>query len=405
MEALFVAVASWRVGIDNRATAVEACLRTMSNVAALAGVIQRDSSLRGRRRPSVQGPAGACGAGRRRSVPSIVVICVGASLLYPALHATAGCSRTADLGAVSVSFPAAISISSNAPVGTVISRVTVPVPGATSGFKFASCTGTEPMYWAIRDGPVVANRVGTTSVPGVGYTSSISGGGFSGDIAMDSSWSSSAAPGGGTSPTFQSQLYVTVNLVVTGPVSSGSLSVNPSGGAGIKNQVAAFFVNYSGTMLFTAVLAANSSAIIASACNVTTPSIVVDLPTVSSSAFRQIGDTAGARTTAINLTCPSSAIRVFVTLTDNTNPTNTSNTLTLKPDSTAQGVGLQILNEAGPVSFGSDSAAAGNTNQWFAGTSNSGTVLIPLVVRYVQTAAQVRPGGVKGVATFTMSYQ
>ncbi|HVE10416.1 MAG TPA: fimbrial protein [Paraburkholderia sp.] len=198
---------------------------------------------------------------------------------------------------------------------------------------------------------------------------------------------------------------MTVNLVVTGPVSSGSLSVNPSGGAGIKNQVAAFFVNYSGTMLFTAVLAANSSAIIASACNVTTPSIVVDLPTVSSSAFRQIGDTAGARTTAINLTCPSSAIRVFVTLTDNTNPTNTSNTLTLKPDSTAQGVGLQILNEAGPVSFGSDSAAAGNTNQWFAGTSNSGTVLIPLVVRYVQTAAQVRPGGVKGVATFTMSYQ
>jgi type 1 fimbria pilin len=309
------------------------------------------------------------------------------------------------LGAIAVSFPATIAAPRNTVVGSVISSVTIPVPGATAGFKFATCTGSEPMYWQIKTGPVVANRVGATSVAGVGYTVWMSGGGFSGDVVMDSTWNNSVAPGGGTSPTFQSQLYVTVNLVVTGQVAGGSLAFNPGGGVGLPDQIAQFFVDNRGGTLFTVNSSANASAITASACSVTTPSISVDLQSVNASAFQQVGDTAGSQATSINLNCPASTIRIFVTLTDSSNPTNISNILSLKQESTAQGVGLQILTDGKPVSFGPDSSAAGNTNQWFVGASSGGPVSIPLVVQYIRTASVIRPGSANGAATFTMSYQ
>jgi type 1 fimbria pilin len=239
-------------------------------------------------------------------------------------------------------------------------------------------------------------------VSGVGYISYISGGGFNVPVTMDSTWKASAGPGG-VNPTFQTGLFVTVKLVVTGPVSSGPLSVNPNGGSGIQNQIGAFYVNPNGTRLFKVVLAANSTAIVASACKVTMPSIAVELPAVSSRTLSKVGTTAGAQSTSIDLTCPLST-RVFITLTDSAKPTNTSNILTLKPDATAQGVGLQILNANGPVSYGADSSVADNKNQWLVGTSSGGVLKIPLTVRYIQTAASVRPRTVNGVATFTMSY-
>jgi type 1 fimbria pilin len=330
---------------------------------------------------------------------------VAAMLLLDASEANAGCSRTVNLGTTSVSFPAAISIPPNAPVGTVVATVTAPVSGAAADLKYASCSGSDTLYWAIQAVPVVANRVGTTSVAGIGYTSFLSGGGFGNDITMDSGWSNSATPGGPTSPSFQSQLSVTVKLVVTGPVASGALSLNPGGGAGLPNQVAAYFVNNSGTTLFNVVVPANSTTITSSACSVTTPSIAVTLPPVSSSAFQRVGSTAGARNMSIDLNCPSSPVRIFITLTDSTTPTNTSSNLSLKPNSTAKGVGLQILNAGNPVNFGPDSSNAGNTNQWFVSTSNGGMVQIPLVVQYIQTGTPVAPGSVNGTATFTMSYQ
>ncbi|WP_460900907.1 fimbrial protein [Paraburkholderia jirisanensis] len=237
----------------------------------------------------------------------------------------------------------------------------------------------------------------------MGYIAIIYGGNAFGNGSIDSTWKASTGPGG-LNATFVQSIYVTVQFQVTGPVSSGPLSVNPAGGSGIPDQIAAFYANPNGGRVFRVILAANSSSIVASACNVTTPSIAVQLPAVTPRTLTKVGTTAGAQTTSIDLTCPSSS-RVFITLTDNAKPTNTSNTLTLKPDSTAQGVGLQILNANGPVSYGPDSAIAGNKNQWLVGTPSGGVLKIPLTVQYIQTAATVRPGTVSGVATFTMSYQ
>jgi type 1 fimbria pilin len=95
---------------------------------------------------------------------------------------------------------------------------------------------------------------------------------------------------------------------------------------------------------------------------------------------------------------------VLITLTDNVNPANQSNALQPTADSTAQGIGVQILRGGLPISFGPDSAAVGNTNQWTIGNSPNGPLQVPLTARYVSTG-RVAAGTVKALCTFTMSYQ
>lgn len=83
------------------------------------------------------------------------------------------------------------------------------------------------------------------------------------------------------------------------------------------------------------------------------------------------------------------------------------NTATAPQASNATGVAIQITRLDTPSKFGQNSAAAGNTNQWFAGSAvfGQGKLDIPLKARYLKTAAQVTPGKANGAATFTMSYQ
>lgn len=334
---------------------------------------------------------------------ALVWLGAAAVLLLCAPRAHADCSRTTSLGDIPVTLPATISVPTNAAVGTVVASVTVPVSGATAGLKFATCSGGN-IYWAIRDGPVISGRVGATSVPGIGYTTSLSGGGFAGTPTMDSQWTASAAPGGPSDLTFSSQLYATVNFVVTGPTGSGAISVNPSGSSGISGVYSVFYVGVSGVSLFRLV-AAGTTTISLSSCSVNTPKLTVTLPQARASELQNAGDTTGAAPTNIGLTCPS-GLSVNVTLTDATTPANNSSTLSITPDSTARGVALQILNNSGtPVAYGPDSATAGNLNQWSAGTSTAGAFNVPLTVRYVRTAGALVPGTVRGLATFTMSYQ
>lgn len=101
--------------------------------------------------------------------------------------------------------------------------------------------------------------------------------------------------------------------------------------------------------------------------------------------------------------------RIYVTMTDNNQPANRSNVLSLASGSTAQGVGIRIERSSGgnftPVSFGADSASIGNAGQWQHGTTTGGTVTIPLRAAMIRTGTgTVTPGLVRGRATFTMAY-
>ncbi|KGC05957.1 fimbrial family protein [Burkholderia multivorans] len=138
-------------------------------------------------------------------------------------------------------------------------------------------------------------------------------------------------------------------------------------------------------------------------CRATFPDTPVQLDSVQTSRLPTPGSTAGDRPFNVGLSC-SPGTNVHVTLTDLSNPGNTSDQLTLAPGSTASGVRLRLLRPGGvPVSFGPDSSSAGNLNQWYLGPSGS-TTGISLTAQYISTG-QVKAGSVKGLASFTLSYQ
>jgi type 1 fimbria pilin len=212
-----------------------------------------------------------------------------------------------------------------------------------------------------------------------------------------------SAPGNGALPGVQA------NLIVTGPVVSGySLSSLPT--------VTVTFTptgscSWSTPLANTLATSASNSAVVPITCTVTTPTVSVNLPVVSLSTLGTVGQTAGNTSFPIGLSCAAGA-NVYITLTDATTPSNTTALLTLASNSTAQGIKLRILNSAGPVDFGPDSAAVGTTNQWFLGASSSING-IPLTVQYFRddtnpagtAPATLSAGSVHAQATFTLSYQ
>ncbi|MCW5140957.1 fimbrial protein [Burkholderia cenocepacia] len=146
-------------------------------------------------------------------------------------------------------------------------------------------------------------------------------------------------------------------------------------------------------------------------CKVSTPAVAVPMTSVHMALFKGVGTTTTANAFEIGLACSGgvagTSTNAYVTLTDTTTPDNTSTTLSLTKDSMASGVGIQILKNGTPLGFGPDSAAVGNTNQWYAGTITQGqaNLKIPLSARYVQTGETVTPGSANARATFTLSYQ
>ncbi|ACB65767.1 Fimbrial protein [Burkholderia ambifaria MC40-6] len=146
-------------------------------------------------------------------------------------------------------------------------------------------------------------------------------------------------------------------------------------------------------------------------CNLLTPNIAVDLEKVSVGELKGIGATSLPKPMEVRLKCsggnPGTSTRMFMTLTDSANSGNRSDTLSLASGSTAKGVGIQILRGSDNtlVSYGPDSAQAGNPNQWAVGSFGNVDVTIPFRARYVRTSATVIPGKANGVSTFTMSYQ
>lgn len=195
---------------------------------------------------------------------------------------------------------------------------------------------------------------------------------------------------------------IEANLIVTGQISTGTLSSLPS----VTLTFAAVGLGCGVLNLGAQVLnvTVSNGVVTSLSCVVTTPSITVTLPTVAASSLATVGATAGSTQFTIGLNCPGAATNVYVTITDASNAANTTTNLGLKNTSTAGGVAIQLLRPNGAlVAYGPDSAVAGNTNQWLVGSSTS-VGGISLTARYVATGTPT-PGSVSAAATFTMSYQ
>ncbi|MCO4880598.1 fimbrial protein [Paraburkholderia caribensis] len=195
---------------------------------------------------------------------------------------------------------------------------------------------------------------------------------------------------------------VTATLIVTGSIAAGAsnlmtaptvtIGTAQSDQAGYWNQPPLYTGSASGVLTH-------------ATCSVNQSNVGVTLPTADTHNFATgIGSVAWPQSFALSLSCSAGA-KVLITLTDSVNPANRSTTLQLTADSTAKGIGIQLLNsDSTLVAFGADSAAPGNPNQWTIGASPNGTLQIPMTARYVRTGT-VSPGTVKALATFTMSYQ
>ncbi|WP_431223569.1 fimbrial protein [Serratia sp. L9] len=134
----------------------------------------------------------------------------------------------------------------------------------------------------------------------------------------------------------------------------------------------------------------------------------VPLSPVGKNQFSGVGSSAGPGYNFSLTTICDSGVKLHATMTDGTNPANTGNILTMGSGATASGVGVQILRNDTPISFGPDSSAPGNTNQWYIGTAGSmdnEPFTIPLKARYLQTEPTLVAGSVKARATVTFSYQ
>jgi type 1 fimbria pilin len=207
---------------------------------------------------------------------------------------------------------------------------------------------------------------------------------------------------GAINVTLYADVSVTSSLIVTGPMGAGAstLSVVPT--VGITYATSESGSRWGKGPLYTG---SATGTLIKATCSVTQPAVSVLLPTADTRAFSAgVGAVAAPQGFSLSFSCTTGA-KVLMTLTDNVNPANRTSTLGLTTDSTAKGIGVQILNSAGtPISFGADSATPGNANQWLIGNSPNGALVVPFTARYISTGA-VSPGTVKALATFTMSYQ
>ncbi|MGX7004815.1 fimbrial protein [Caballeronia sp. KNU42] len=139
-------------------------------------------------------------------------------------------------------------------------------------------------------------------------------------------------------------------------------------------------------------------------CSVQTQDLAVFLPTPAVRAFAAgVGAVAGRTAFHLDFTCSTGA-QVSIVITDAVTPANRSNVLTLSPESTVKGIGVQVLKGDGtPVAFGPDAVGVSVENQWLIGASPNGVLVLPLSAQYIRTGS-VTPGSLKALATFTMSY-
>ncbi|TCW86412.1 hypothetical protein C5O80_00015 [Burkholderia sp. SRS-46] len=273
------------------------------------------------------------------------------------------------------------------PIRVTATGIGTPIPGAT----YTLDGRQHPVY--------------ETGVPGIGYAVMAKIGSWNGE--NDAQWKAldlneTALYIAGIS-TAKWWTHFRAALVFSGPLSTGSYT-SP------ERTIAKFRVYKSGGLFDTRTITLSSfrinvtsrSCSLTSAATTSVP--LAQLVSYRLSAIGDVSDVAG--TTSLQINC-TGTVDVYATMTDVANPANTGDVLSLRPDSTAQGVGLQVYRQgnAKPVAFGPDSSAKGNTNQWFAGRVTNGALSIPLSVRYVKTASNIVPGSVRAATSFTFSYQ
>ena len=281
-----------------------------------------------------------------------------------------------------------VNIPANAPVGTTVwsTTVTMGTIGNVNCTAGAHVLGSHVYTSADVTASPLA-QVYRIDVPYLGVRI-VEINGNSAVATPASSWA--ASPPGFTGPL---SLVYQVSLVVIGPVTRDESS-------SIGNNLFRTSLRdaQSGAALGTFQMDMDSfgARVGGSVCTISTPSVVVDLGRHPSSAFAGIGSTTAARSFSIELrNCPAAIQYAIEPVTTIIGAAGNS-VVTLNPGSTAQGIGVQLLNNAGnPMALWSPVQAS----------TSGGSYTIPLQGRFYQTAPTVSPGSANAGMTFTITYQ
>lgn len=143
----------------------------------------------------------------------------------------------------------------------------------------------------------------------------------------------------------------------------------------------------------------------ATGCTVATKTASVDLGTIDIRTLPTVGSSTQSGSFDVELSCDEK-VAVNAVITDQSNPSNHSSTVTLTGDSTAYGVGVEFFfNGSGPLQLGPDSPGAGTLNQFFIQSTDQAQILsLPFEARFVRTGELI-PGRANALASITFSYQ
>ncbi len=281
----------------------------------------------------------------------------------------------------------------NVPDGTVLYSYT---GNATGPSGRVSCpTRVGYVTYNVTTGAASAHYSYLTSIPGVGVAIRSRN---TGAARWPTSYVHNQSD---TVRSYTGILGVVIDLVKIGPITAPGTLSGELGGVFIAN----------GTFQYLSLRLSDSVPITPQVPTCTTSyASPVALGETPLRAFTGIGALGEARPFTITLRCSGGAsgsvTNAHMTMTDQTNPGNRSEVLSLSPDSSASGIGIRISQGDHTVAFGPDSDIPGVENQWKAMSSvGNGSHLIPLVGRYIQTSETVTAGTANGRVTFTMSYQ
>lgn len=331
--------------------------------------------------------------------------------LFTCLLAQADECRFADgytVQNVSATLSTSLSIPRDAPIGPIGNEllITNGSPSTKINCDWGPDNKTYYMDQLISPGSTTStSSVYQTNVPGIGIkvrASSVFGTStlYTVKSTLTSFGYVDKAESTSTTDNITAQLYkVYVQFYVTGPVTPGDIVFNSPM---LRAAVGPNDMSENGILTYSNLIITNSIPVTVLACE--TPDITVDLKKHDSSDFPRIGATSAA--TSFNFAiknCPANLNSVNYTFKPASGITlkgsGDDQYLTLDGDSTASGVGIQML-------YGDGSSIPFNSKTEYTGyvASTGGDYTIPMKARYVRTGT-ISPGTANSAVEFEMSYE
>lgn len=275
----------------------------------------------------------------------------------------------------------AIKVQRDAPVGTILSEQNV----GPWTWGVAYCNGAAQIYLAMSyaGGITEGNNIYRTNLPGVGVRLSW------GKVPF----TNPANLGEGISGGYLTSNIHTLQIIKTGPVTSGTLNPGMIG----RYYVVSKLDNSSADV--TVINMGSGNTVTQLACSLNASNIQVPLGDVLATEFTGVGKTLKPKVFNVGLACDANAkINVSLGGTQNSESSDSSILQLTNAGSAgvAKGVGVQLLYNNTPLKL----------NQLLAlKTSAGGQETFPFTAHYYQTAANITAGSANATATLNISYQ